>query len=341
MPPFRTVAAYAPPGVGMLALGLVTEVFDARADPAVPRFALTVCTDRPGPVVTDVGVRVDVPHGLDALADADLVLALPWAGFREPPPAPAAEALRAAHARGATVAAHCVGGFALAAAGLLDGLRATTHWRFAELLAARHPAVTVVPDALYVDEDRIVTGAGAAAGFDLCLHLVRRAHGAAVANAVARDLVLPPHRDGGQAQYVAAPVPRDGEDERLADVLGWARAHLDRRLTVDDLARRALMSRRSFVRRFGAATGSTPHAWLLAQRLNRAEELLETSSAPLEEIARSCGFSGAAVLREQFVRRRGVPPREYRRGFGDRSGAGTGGGAGGGAGTGPRTRPLA
>lgn len=314
MPPFVTVAAYAPAGVGMLAVGIVTELFDARGQ-GLPRFDLALCTDRPGQVLTDVGVPVAIGHGLDRLAAADLVIALPWADFRTPPAPAVLDALSAAHARGALVAAHCVGTFALAAAGLLDGRRATTHWRFAGLLAERYPDVSVEADALYVDEGSIATGAGAAAGFDLCLHLLRREHGAATANAVARDLVLPSHRDGGQAQYLAAPAPADCQDERLADVLAWTRAHLHEPLPVAELARRAMMSKRSFARRFAAATGTTPHAWLLNLRLSSAEELLETTDLPVEEIARRVGYGSAAVLREQFVRRRGVPPRSYRRSF--------------------------
>ncbi|MYX93461.1 helix-turn-helix domain-containing protein [Streptomyces sp. SID486] len=314
MSPFTTVAAYVPPGVGMLAVGIVTEVFGPHGA-ALPGFDFTLCADRPGPVPTDSGVPLSVAHGLDGLARADLLIALPGAGFRTPPAPAVLDALRTAHRRGSVVASHCVGTFALAAAGLLDGLRATTHWRFAELLADRHPEVTVEPDALYVDEGSIVTGAGAAAGFDLCLHLLRREYGAAMANAVARDMVLPSHREGGQAQYLAAPVPQDGDDERLAEVLGWAREHLHEPLPVTELARRAMMSKRSFARRFTAATGTTPHAWLRSLRLSRAEELLETTDLPVEEIAHRVGYASAAVLREQFVRRRGVPPRSYRRAF--------------------------
>ncbi|MEV6394886.1 helix-turn-helix domain-containing protein [Streptomyces sp. NPDC051907] len=298
----------------MLGAGIVAEVFDVRGG-GLPRFDFALCTDRPGRVRTDVGLPLAVESGLDRLAAADLVIALPWADFRTPPAPAVLDALNTAHRRGALVASHCVGAFALAAAGLLDGRRATTHWRFAELLAERHPDVTVSADALYVDEGQIVTGAGAAAGFDLCLHLLRREWGAATANAIARDLVLPSHRDGGQAQYLAAPVPKDGQDERLAEVLAWAREHLHERLPVEELARRALMSRRSFARRFAASTGSTPHAWLLSLRLSRAEELLETTDLPVEEIARQVGFGSASVLRAQFVRRRGVPPRSYRRSF--------------------------
>lgn len=314
MPPFTTVAAYVPPGVGMLAVGIVTEVFGPHGQ-GLPGFDFALCADRPGPVPTDIGVPLAIAHGLDRLAAADLVIALPGAGFRTPPGPAVLGALAAAHEGGALVAAHCVGTFALAEAGLLDGRRATTHWRFAELLAGRHPEVTVEPDALYIDEGRIITGAGAAAGFDLCLHLLRREHGAAMANAVARDMVLPSHRDGGQAQYLAAPVPEDCEDERLSEVLAWAREHLHEPLPVAELARRAVMSKRSFARRFTAATGTTPHAWLRNLRLSGAEELLESTDLPVEEIARRVGYGSAAVLREQFVRRRGVPPRSYRRSF--------------------------
>ncbi|MEU8772250.1 helix-turn-helix domain-containing protein [Streptomyces sp. NPDC048606] len=314
MPAFTTVAAYVPPGVGMLAVGIVAEVFGPHGE-AVPGFDFALCADRPGNVPTDLGVPLAIGHGLDRLAAADLVIALPGAGFRTPPAPAVLDALSAAHARGALVAAHCVGAFALAAAGLLDGRRATTHWRFAGLLARSYPEVTVEPEALYLDEGRVTTGAGAAAGFDLCLHLIRREHGAAMANHIARDMVLPSHRDGGQAQYLAAPVPEDGEDERLADVLAWARAHLHEPLPVAELARRAVMSKRSFARRFAAATGTTPHAWLRELRLSAAEELLETTDLPVEEVARRVGYGSAAVLRERFVERRGVPPRAYRRSF--------------------------
>ncbi|MFD9907660.1 GlxA family transcriptional regulator [Streptomyces sp. NPDC059063] len=314
MPPFVNVAAYVPPGAGLLAVGIVTEVFAPHGE-GLPGFDFALCAERPGPVPTDVGVPLAVAHGLDRLAAADLVIALPWAGFRTPPAPAVLDALATAHARGALVAAHCVGAFALAAAGLLDGRRATTHWRFAGLLAERHPDVVVDPDALYVDEGTVITGAGAAAGFDMCLHLLRREYGAALANAVARDMVLPSHRDGGQAQYLAAPVPEDCRDERLAEVLAWARAHLHEPLPVAELARRAMMSKRSFARRFTAATGTTPGAWLRSLRLSGAEELLETTDLPVEEIAHRVGYGSAAVLREQFVRRRGVPPRSYRRSF--------------------------
>lgn len=313
--PFRSVATYAYPGAGSFGLGVVGEIFGFdRAHRGMPSFDLAICAEEPGPVPTDSGLTLLVEYGLDRLAAADLVCLTSWSHIdRDPPPA-VLEALRAAYANGATIVCCCTGAFVLAAAGLLDGLRCTTHWRWADHLARRYPAVKLDPGVLYIDEGRIVTGAGAAAAIDACLYLLRREYGASVANAIARDMVVPPHRDGGQAQYVQVPVPAEG-DGRLAEVIGWARAHLDRPLTVDQLATRALMSPRSFARHFKASTGTTPHAWLLAQRLQRAEELLEAGDLSIEEVARRCGFRSAATLREQFVRRRGVPPRDYRRAF--------------------------
>jgi transcriptional regulator GlxA family with amidase domain len=258
---------------------------------------------------------VQVEHGLGALETADLVLVLPGENCRTNPSEAAIMALRAAHARGAIVAAHCVGVFLLAHAGLLDGREATTHWQHVGELAADHPRVKVRPQALYVDNGSVVTGAGAAAGVDLYLHLVRREHGAALANAIARILVVPPHRDGGQQQFITAPVAATPDGDRLADVIGWARANLHADLPVETLAARALMSRRSFVRHFKAATGATPHAWLVTQRMNLAEELLEATDLPVERIAEQVGYRNAAVFRDQFVLRRGVPPRDYRRTF--------------------------
>ena len=210
---------------------------------------------------------------------------------------------------------HCSGAFALAAAGLLDGKRATTHWQYTQRLADRYPAVRVEPGVLYVDEGQVLTSAGTAAGIDLSLYVIRREHGAHVANAIARRMVVPAHRDGGQAQYVEAPLPDIADASRLGAVLDWACAHLDADLSVDALAARALMSPRSFARHFRAATGTTPHSWVLSQRMARAEELLEGGDLPIEEVARLSGFGTAAALRVHFARRRGVPPRSYRRAF--------------------------
>jgi transcriptional regulator GlxA family with amidase domain len=314
--PFRSVAVYVPQDAGTFGLGIVSEVFGFdRTGRGMPGFEYALCTDEPGPVRTDTGVVVHVGHGLDRLAAADLVYLLSWPDFDREPSAEVLAAIRTAYDNGATVAAHCTGSFVLAATGLLDGRRVTTHWRWAGELTGRFPAVRVEPEVLYVDEGRLVSSAGAAAGIDLCLYLLRREYGAAVANAFARDMVVPPHRDGGQAQYVDTPVPEDCDDDRLSEVIGWARANLDRPLSVEQLATRALMSPRSFARHFKAATGTTPHAWLLGQRLHHAEELLEAADLSVEEVARRVGFGTAAALREQFVRRRGVPPRDYRRTF--------------------------
>ena len=223
--------------------------------------------------------------------------------------------MRRAHDRGARLVSICSGVFILAAAGLLDGRSATTHWRYSAALARRHPAVRVVPDVLYVDEGRILTSAGSAAGLDLCLHIVRRDHGAAVANAVARRLVLPAHREGGQAQFIAAPLAAEGES-RLGPLLDWMRAHCEEPQEVAALAARAGMSPRSFARRFKQATGLAPLDWLLRQRVRRAQDLLETSDLPIERIGERCGFGAPETLRHHFRRVLGTTPSAYRRAFG-------------------------
>ncbi|WP_091319929.1 helix-turn-helix domain-containing protein [Geodermatophilus ruber] len=301
--------------VGSFGLGVAVEVFgyDRRAM-GLPRFDFGLVTERPGVVRTDTGIPVTVEHGLDRLAASDIVTITAWELFTRVPSPPLLDAFREAHARGALMISQCTGAFVLAEAGLLDGLRATTHWKYAGELAARYPAVHVDPTVLYVDNGRLITGAGTAAGVDTLLHVVRREWGAAAANALAREMVVPPHRDGGQAQFIDTPVAAC-EDDRLGAVLDWAVAHLAEEISVDTLARRALMSPRSFARRFKATTGTTPHAWLLGQRLAAAEALLENSDAPVEEIARLVGFATAAGLREQFTRRRGVSPRAYRQTF--------------------------
>jgi len=301
--------------LGAFGLGVAAEIFgyDYRRF-GLPRFDFAVVTDRPGLVRTDTGLTLYVEHGLERLAESDVVLVTAWEELSAPVPPEVLDALRAVHARGAQVISHCTGAFVVAAAGLLDGKRATTHWRYAGELAARHPAVDVDPRVLYVDEGTVITGAGTASGVDALLHFVRREWGSTAANSLAREMVVPPHRDGGQAQYIDAPVARC-EDDLLGLVLDWARAHLAEDISVEVLARRALMSPRSFARRFKATTGTTPHAWLLSQRLAAAETLLEESDAPVEEVARLVGFGTAAGFREQFARRRGVSPRAYRQTF--------------------------
>ncbi|RBY78215.1 AraC family transcriptional regulator [Geodermatophilus sp. TF02-6] len=301
--------------VGSFGLGVAAEVFgyDRRAM-GLPRFEFGLVSEQPGVVRTDTGIPLTVEHGLERLVVSDIVTITAWELFDRVPSPQLLDAFRAAHASGALIVSQCTGAFVLAAAGLLDGQRATTHWRYAGELAARYPAIRVDPMVLYVDNGRIITGAGTAAGVDALLHLVRREWGAAAANALAREMVVPPHRDGGQAQFIDAPVAAC-EDDRLGAVLEWAAAHLAEEITVDVLARRALMSPRSFARRFRATTGTTPHSWLLGRRLAAAEALLEGSDAPVEEVARLVGFGTAAGLREQFTRRRGVSPRAYRQTF--------------------------
>ncbi|CAN5329295.1 helix-turn-helix domain-containing protein [soil metagenome] len=310
------VVAFLPQTSGSFGLGVVAEVYGYdRSAHGLPRFDFAVAAEHPGPLRLDTGVVLQIEHGLDRLDRADLIHVMAWEDFSLVPSEPMLAALRAAYDRGATIASHCTGAFVLAAAGLLDGRRATTHWETAAELAERFPAVRVDPGVLYVDEGRILTGAGTAAGVDLCLYLLRRDYGARTANAVARAMVVPPHRDGGQAQFIGAALAPDGDTDRLGDVMQWMRGHLDREVTVPELAARAVMSPRSFARHFRAATGTTPRAWLLGQRLQAAEELLETGDLPVEEVARRVGFGTAAGLREQFVRRRGVPPRDYRRSY--------------------------
>ncbi|MGY1617096.1 helix-turn-helix domain-containing protein [Geodermatophilus sp. SYSU D00691] len=301
--------------VGSFGLGVCHEVFAYdRRHLGLPRFDFGLVAEVPGILRTDTGLGVVVEHGLERIDRSDIVLITAWELFEHVPSEAMLDALRRAHARGAQLISHCTGVFVLAAAGLLGGLRVTTHWRYAGELAARFPELDVDPAVLYVDNGSVITGAGTAAGVDTLLHLVRREWGAAAANALAREMVVPPHRDGGQAQFIDAPVPACADD-LLGAVLEWATGHLAEDISVELLARRALMSPRSFARRFKATTGTTPHAWLLGQRLAAAEELLENTDAPVEEIARLVGFGTAAGLREQFTRRRGVSPRAYRQTF--------------------------
>ncbi|MFI6039515.1 helix-turn-helix domain-containing protein [Streptomyces sp. NPDC051315] len=297
-------------------LSVAYEVFGAApAGVAVPWYDVAVC----GTDAVRVGrFRLEPDHGLDRLRHVDTVIVPGWADIDEEPPAALVDAVRAAHEAGARVASLCTGAFVLAAAGLLDGRRATTHWAHTEALAARHPEVEVDPDVLYVDNGSVLTSAGKAAALDLCLHLVRLDHGSSVANAVARRLVVPPHRAGGQAQFVATPVPAR-DDHPLAALFPWVIERLDHPLTVEDLARRARMSSRNLGRHFRAATGTTPLQWLLTQRIRRAQELLETTDDSVDSIAAATGMGTATTLRRHFNRTVGVPPDTYRRTFRARS----------------------
>ena len=311
----RTIAVLLVDEFAVFEFGVVCEVFGTdRTDDGVPAFAFRVCGPAAGvPLSVDGGVQVVPPFGLEGLVGADLV-AVPAARQREVYPAEVLEALRAAHAAGAVVLSVCSGAFILGAAGLLDGRRCTTHWRHADQLAARFPLAEVDPDVLFVDEGDVITSAGTAAGIDACLHLVRRELGSAVTNTIARRMVVPPQREGGQRQFVERPVPAC-RDDGLAAVLTWALEHLEHPHTVSTLAARAHTSTRTFARRFAAETGTTPVQWLTAQRVLHAQRLLEDTDLDVDEVAGRCGFGSGALLRHHFGRSVGVSPTGYRRSF--------------------------
>jgi AraC family transcriptional regulator, transcriptional activator FtrA len=313
----NTIALAVTDGMRHFELSMAYEVFGAdRTDLADPWYETSLC----GTGTARIGrFHLDPDHGLDRLARADTVIVPAFTDTDRDPPADLVDAVRAAHEAGARVASLCTGAFVLAAAGLLDGLCATTHWAHADALAARYPAVKVDPDVLYVDNGSVLTSAGKAAAMDLCLHLVRLDHGSSVANAVARNLVVQPHRAGGQAQFVTTPLPAR-EDHPLADLLPWVLQRLDHPLTVEDLARRANMSSRNLSRHFRSATGTTPLQWLLTQRIRRAQELLETTDDSVETVATATGMGTATTLRRHFNRTVGLPPDTYRRAFRSRAG---------------------
>ncbi|MCI2239249.1 helix-turn-helix domain-containing protein [Paenibacillus sp. TRM 82003] len=315
MDSLRSVAVVVGEDFSTFEFAIGCEVFGVdRTGDGVPAFEFSVCAPGGAPVRSAQGFTLTPDHGLDPVDEADLVLIGPSQALRGPDVAALVPHLDAALGRGATVASLCSGAFTLARGGYLDGRRATTHHRYAAQLAREFPAVRVVPDVLYVQDGPIATSAGTAAGIDLCLHLVREAHGTAVATAIARRMVVPPHRDGGQAQYVEAPV-RPCADESLQRALTWAAAHLDEELDIARWARSAAMSPRTFARRFRAETGVTPHRWLLEQRVAAARLLLEDGDDGVDEVARRCGFSSAAMLRQHFVRLVGTTPTAYRRAY--------------------------
>lgn len=313
--PLVCVLAY--DGLCTFEFGVAAEVF------ALPRpemgpgwYRYAVCGVEPGPLRAAGGLTVTPDGGLERLSAADLVVVPGWRGIDAPAPEALLAALRAAHARGARLMSLCSGVAVLAAAGLLAGRAATTHWRYAEAVAARWPDIRLDPGVLYVDHGDVATAAGSAAGIDLCLHVVRRDFGAAAANTVARRLVVPPHREGGQAQFVPAPVPRPHEAARLAPLIDQLRATLDQPHGIAALAARAGMSQRTFQRRFAETTGQAPGAWLLAERLRRACALLEDPACPgLDAVAETCGFGTAATLRHHFRARFGRSPGAWRRSF--------------------------
>ncbi|MGI5230755.1 transcriptional regulator FtrA [Actinoallomurus sp. CA-142502] len=319
----RTVAVLAYDGMSPFETGIVTEVFGLpRPELDVPWYDLTVCAERPGPLNVVGGATLDTRHGLDVLASAETVIVPGVSDVRGGSSPALVAALRRAHARGARVVSICSGAFALAAAGLLDGRRATTHWQYADLLRRRFPRVRVDPDVLYIDDGDVLTSAGSAAGLDLCLHLVRRDHGPSIANAVARRLVVPPHREGGQAQFIEAPMPPDVDDDRITGSMTWALANLRAEITVETLARHAHMSTRTYLRHFARCTGTSPIRWLIHQRVQASLPLLERTSTPIEEIARAVGFASPVTYRSHFTRAMRTSPSAYRRAFADVQGVG-------------------
>ncbi|HEY2551543.1 MAG TPA: helix-turn-helix domain-containing protein [Streptosporangiaceae bacterium] len=305
-------------GFSPFELGVVCEVFGSdRSDEGLPWYDFAVVAGEPGPLRADCGFALQGAAGLDRLEEADLIAVPAPAGSRCAAadfPEPLLAALRRAADRGAQVLSVCTGAFVLGAAGLLDGRRCTTHWRHAESLARLYPAAKVDPSVLYMDDGPVITSAGTAAGIDACLYLVRREQGSKVANAIARRMVVPPHRDGGQAQYVDRPVAAETADT-LAEVIAWMEGNLDQLVTVHDLARRASMSPRTFARRFVQETGTTPQRWLTGQRILLAQHLLEDTDQTVDAVAERSGFGNATALRHHFRAWRATTPHAYRRAF--------------------------
>lgn len=308
------VVAIAQPGVAPFELGVLCEVFGIdRSDVGLPSFDFAVVAEDRGPMATSVGFSITPEHGLSRAETADLVCVPAASTYREPSPA-VVRVLQDAAERGARILSVCTGAFTLGEAGLLDGRRCTTHWFHVDALRASFPAADVVGEVLYVDDGQVVTSAGTAAGIDACLHLVRSELGVEAANGIARRMVVPPHREGGQAQYIERPIP-----ECTSDALGplldeiAENPHLD--LSVDELAAKAHLSPRTFARRFKAETGTTPHAWMTRLRVQHAERLLEQTDEPIETVARLSGFGSATLMRHHFVRQRSTTPQAYRRAF--------------------------
>ncbi|HEX7641787.1 MAG TPA: helix-turn-helix domain-containing protein [Burkholderiaceae bacterium] len=310
------VAVLAFDGISPFHLSVPCMVFgEDWQECGAPRFELLVCAEKKGKLNTGAGFGIAVQHGLEAMQRADIVIVPSWHDVQQPPSAALGGALRKARQRGAKLVGLCLGSFVLAHAGLLDGKRASTHWRCAPAFAKLFPQVLLDADVLYVDEGEVLTSAGTAAGIDCCLHLLRELCGAEVSNRVARRLVVAPHRQGGQAQFIEQPLPESKSDDRLTQTLAWATANLSQPHSVDTLAERAAMSRRSFTRHFRQATGTSLIPWLLHQRLARAQRLLETSRQTIETVATEAGFGTALSLRLHFQSAFGTTPSNYRKQF--------------------------
>ncbi|WP_067815022.1 GlxA family transcriptional regulator [Actinomadura kijaniata] len=310
----RVMALIRPPQ-SSFELACAAQVFGVERPGLPTRYAFGVCAEHPGPVATLAGYDMLVTDGLDALDGADTVVIPGWLPVGEPPSPEVVRALRRAHSRGTRVVSICSGAFAVAHAGLLEGRRATTHWALVDEFAERFPRVQVDPNVLYVDHGDVATSAGAGAGFDLCMHLVRSDQGARYAAHVARTMVMPPHREGGQLQYSAPPHPARIDDGSLAPLLEWVAGRLGEAVTVESMAAHAGVSARTLARRFADQLGTSPGQWLLAQRIAAAQELLESSDLPLEAVAHRVGLSSATNLRRRFRNALGTTPGAYRRAF--------------------------
>jgi AraC family transcriptional activator FtrA len=304
-------------GLCTFEFGVAYEIFGlSRPEMGEDWYRFSACAIEDGPLRAAGGLTVQVDHGLEDLADADLIIVPGWRGIGTPVPALLVAELQAASHRGVRIMSLCSGVAVLAAAGLLAGRKATTHWRYVDSFAARYPDISVDADVLYVDEDKVLTAAGSAAAIDLCLHVVRRDFGPDIANSVARRLVVPPHREGGQAQYIETPVLRQREGARLGPLLEWMRERLQEDQPISALAARAGMSVRTFQRRFEATTGMAPGEWLLNERLRRARDLLEKQTAiSLDDVAVASGFGSLATMRHHFRERLAVSPSDYRKRF--------------------------
>ena len=312
----HTVATIAYDCVNPFELAVATEIFGfERPELGVPWYRFLVCGVEPRPIRTSIGVLLTTPYDLSHVARADTVIVPSSRPGVVPVPDALLDTLREAYERGARIISFCTGAFLLAAAGLLDGRRVTTHWAWAAELSARYPTVQVDPRVLYIDDGQILTSAGTAAAIDLSLYVVRQDYGAEIAASVARRMVVPLHREGGQAQYIEMPLPAPREDDLFGATLAWMADHLTEDLTVEQMAARAVMSPRTFARRFRATLGTTPYQWLLQQRIVMAQRLLETGGEPIERIAECCGFGSAAVLRLHFQRLLHTSPQSYRHAF--------------------------
>jgi transcriptional regulator GlxA family with amidase domain len=312
----RTVVVVAYNDINPFLLSVPCMVFDGvRFGAEPPCFTLLTCSAEGGALRSSAGFGICAEHGLEQLETADIVVVPSWRDAGEQPPEPLLEALVSAHGRGALVVGLCLGSYVLAAAGLLENRPATTHWNWADDLARRYPSIQVKADVLYVDDGDVITSAGVAAGIDCCLHILRRFHGAEMASRVARRMVVPPHRQGGQSQYIEQPIPNNAAKDRFSRMLEWLQANLDQPHSIDSLAERLMMSRRTFTRRFRQVTGTTVGAWLLNQRLMLAQRLLESSSAPMDMIAQQAGFGSEVSLRQHFSAAFRTTPSRYRREF--------------------------